>query len=69
MRYGDNMDGHSSEDLVRLHEKWMTFMENRVGEVERNVNKIPWILLGVLVSSVFSTVNLVVVLVQLLKHA
>ena len=56
------------EDLVRLHERWMTGMENRIGKVESNVNKIPWILLGVFVSSLFSMVNLAILLVQLLRH-
>jgi len=62
------------EDLVRLHERWMTLMEKnmdntnkRVNRVESNVNKIPWILLGVIVSSLFSIVNLVILLATTLK--
>jgi len=46
--------------VIRLHEKWMDTMEIRVGKVEANVNKIPWILLVTVISVGISLLNLAV---------
>jgi len=46
--------------VIRLHEKWMDNMDTRVGKVEANVNKIPWILLVTVISVGISLLNLVV---------
>jgi len=55
--FGLHEDGPT---LIRLHEKWMDNMDIRVGKVEANVNKIPWILLVTVISVGISLLNLAV---------
>jgi hypothetical protein len=50
----DEHSDHSTENIIRLHEKWMDFTEKRLDYLERRMNQIPWILLGVTVNFILS---------------
>jgi len=47
----------------------MTGMERRIEKVETNVNKIPWILLGVVVSSAISMINMIVLIMSFTRSS
>ena len=61
--------GEHDTNLIRLHEKLMTGMERRIEKVETNVNKIPWILLGVVVSSAISMINMIVLIMSFTRSS
>lgn len=50
---------HSTQDVVRLHEKWMDFTETRLDYLEKRLNQIPWILFGVAVNCLISILAVV----------
>jgi len=58
---------HSDFNLIRLHEKWMDTAEQRITRIEKSVNKIPWILLSVVLTGLIGLMNLMVLVSQNIK--
>lgn len=61
---GENSNNSKTCDnpIVRLHERWMDQMEQRVARIESNLNKIPWILLVAIITAGVSLLNLILFL-------
>lgn len=58
----NSLTKQATSTLVRLHEKWMEGTEKRIERLELNIGKIPWILLGAVLSALLSAINLLVLL-------
>jgi hypothetical protein len=56
---------HNDGNLIRLHEKWMDFTESRISKIEKSIDKIPWILLSVILTGLIGIMNLMALMLKL----
>ncbi len=62
------IEQHGNDNLIRLHEKRMEMAEDRVGQVEKDIKKIPWILLIAVINIFLTGIVLVFNIAKGLAH-
>ena len=59
---------HGNDNLIRIHEKRMEMSEDRVEQVEKDIKKIPWILLIAVINIFLTGIVLVFNIAKGLAH-